>query len=96
MSKRFSFKATLICICLFLVLERAAQAQSDVTQPGDPIIASSSNSPGSEGVANAIDNTQAKYLNFDTRNPNKSAVGVRRFSFGRRHARHRHDHSVGQ
>src|SRR5438552_2659472 len=40
-------------------------AQSDVTQPGDPIVASSSNSPGSEGVANAIDNTQAKYLNFD-------------------------------
>src|SRR5947207_1909200 len=39
---------------------------TDVTQPGDPIIASSSFSPGSEGVANAIDNTQAKYLNFDT------------------------------
>src|SRR5207249_4844413 len=35
----------------------------DVTQPGDPVIASSSNSPGSEGVANAIDNTEAKYLN---------------------------------
>src|SRR5687767_13088004 len=41
-------------------------AQSDVTQPGDPVIASSVNSPGSEGVANAIDNTQAKYLNFDS------------------------------
>src|SRR5262245_34320067 len=46
----------------------AAQAQGDVTQPGDPIVASSSNSPGSEGVANAIDNTQAKYLNFDLDN----------------------------
>jgi hypothetical protein len=47
----------------------ALWAQSDVTQPGDPIIASSSNSPGSEGVANAIDNQQTKYLNFDSRTP---------------------------
>ena len=38
----------------------------DVTQPGDPIIASSPNSPGSEGVANAIDNNTTKYLNFDS------------------------------
>jgi len=46
-----------------------AQAQlSDVTQPGDPIVGSSNNNPGSEGVANAIDNTQAKYLNFDILN----------------------------
>src|SRR5437899_3316279 len=29
---------------------------SDITQPGDPIVATSNNSPGSEGVANAIDN----------------------------------------
>ncbi len=42
-----------------------AQAQLNVVQPTDPIIASSSNNPGSEGVANAIDGTQAKYLNFD-------------------------------
>src|SRR5439155_5209599 len=41
-------------------------APRDVTQPGDPIIASSSNSPGSEGVANAIDNQPTKYLNFDS------------------------------
>src|SRR3989441_644246 len=40
-------------------------APTDVTQPGDPIVASSANSPGSEGVANAIDDTQNKYLNFD-------------------------------
>jgi hypothetical protein len=46
-----------------------ANAQSDVTQPGDAIIASSANSPGSEGVANAIDNQPTKYLNFDTRTP---------------------------
>ncbi len=42
--------------------------QSDVTQPGDAVIASSDNSPGSEGVANAIDNQPTKYLNFDITN----------------------------
>ena len=60
---------------LMLAGPQTAYAQSDVTQPGDPVIASSSNSPGSEGVANAIDNTQAKYLNFDTRNPNNPPSG---------------------
>lgn len=44
-------------------------APKDVTQPGDPIFASSSNSPGSEGVANAIDGQPTKYLNFDSRTP---------------------------
>src|SRR5438876_315163 len=59
-------------VCLQLaVASFKVNAQSDVTQPGDPIIASSSNSPGSEGVANAIDNTQAKYLNFDSANDAK-------------------------
>src|SRR5439155_1676577 len=38
---------------------------TDITQPGDPIVATSNNSPGSEGVANAIDNAPTKYLNFD-------------------------------
>jgi len=38
---------------------------SDVTQPGDPIVATSTNSPPTEGVANAIDNQPTKYLNFD-------------------------------
>ena len=38
----------------------------DVTQPGDTIYASSPNSPGSEGVANAIDGQPTKYLNFDS------------------------------
>jgi hypothetical protein len=38
----------------------------DVTQPTDDIVASSLNSPGSEGVANAIDDQPGfKYLNFD-------------------------------
>jgi len=62
---------TILCLSFATI----ANAQSDVTQPGDPAIASSGNSPGSEGVANAIDNTQAKYLNFDTRNPNNPPSG---------------------
>ncbi len=37
----------------------------NVLQPSDPIIGSSANTPTSEGVANAIDGTEAKYLNFD-------------------------------
>ena len=41
-------------------------APVDVTQPGDPLIASSDNNPGSERVPNAIDNQPTKYLNFDT------------------------------
>ena len=45
----------------------AAIAQPNILQPGDPISASSANSPGSEGVANAIDGKPTKYLNFDTR-----------------------------
>ena len=35
---------------------------------GDPIVGSSNNTPGSEGVANAIDNQPTKYLNFDRLN----------------------------
>lgn len=46
-------------------------AQQNVLQPGDPIIASSANMPGSEGVANAIDGKPTKYLNFDTRTGGK-------------------------
>ncbi len=46
-------------------LMTSASAQSDITQPGDTIVASSDNSPGSEGVANAIDGQPTKYLNFD-------------------------------
>jgi hypothetical protein len=50
-----------------LSLASPAQAQlSDVTQPGDALIPSSANSPGSEVVANAIDNAPTKYLNFDS------------------------------
>ena len=49
------------------MLVTPAQAQlSDVTQPGDPLIPSSSNSPEGEAVANAIDGQPTKYLNFDS------------------------------
>jgi len=65
---------TLACVAL-VALSGVLQAASDVTQPGDPVIASSDNMPGSEGVANAIDNTDAKYLNFDTRLPDNPPSG---------------------
>ncbi len=54
-----------LTLLLALGAAGAMFAQSDITQPGDPIVATSSNSPGSEGVANAIDNKTTKYLNFD-------------------------------
>ena len=57
---------TTLVLCCLLLQQTTAYAQSDVTQPGDPLIASSGNTPGSEGVANAIDNQPTKYLNFDT------------------------------
>jgi hypothetical protein len=42
-------------------------ASEHITQPGDLIFASSGNSRGSEGVANAIDrNKSTKYLNWDS------------------------------
>ena len=42
---------------------------TDVTQPGDPIVATSGNSPGNEGAERAIDNLlNTKYLNFDKLN----------------------------
>src|SRR5881396_2645004 len=55
------------CLTAMLVaFSGSVRAQlSDVTQPGDPIVPTSNNSPGSEGVANAIDNQPTKYLNFD-------------------------------
>jgi hypothetical protein len=41
----------------------------DLSQPGDLLVPTSANSPGNEGVGNAIDNTSGtKYLNFDKLN----------------------------
>ena len=56
--------ASVLC-GLVVMATTSAWAQKNVLQPGDPIIASSANSPGSEGVANAIDGQPTKYLNFD-------------------------------
>ncbi len=58
-------------VALLVSIGSSAYAQKNVIQPGDSVIASSSNMPGSEGVANAIDGTQAKYLNFDAANDAK-------------------------
>src|SRR6266404_4021831 len=83
MLKLTTAKVGLLALSILLGGFFNARAQSDVTQPGDPIIASSSNSPGSEGVANAIDGKPTKYLNFDSANNAKTsgfivspAVGV--------------------
>src|SRR5436309_3341374 len=58
--------------CLAVVVSMLGLSVSaqllDVTQPGDAIIPTSNNSPGSEGVANAIDNAPTKYLNVDKLN----------------------------
>lgn len=59
----------LVVAALLTATPLLVHAQKNVVQPGDPIIASSANSPGSEGVANAIDGTQAKYLNRDSAAP---------------------------
>ncbi len=46
-----------------------AAVGTDVTVPGDKLVATSSNSPGNEGVTNVIDNDpHTKYLNFDKLN----------------------------
>jgi hypothetical protein len=65
-----------LAIALPVLLTGAAYgqyAQKNVLQPTDPIIASSANSPATENVKNAIDGTQAKYLNFDMANDAKTA-----------------------
>ena len=56
-------------VAVFTTASLALHAQNNVLQPSDLIVASSSNSPGSEGVANVIDGKPTKYLNFDSRNP---------------------------
>ena len=64
-----------VLVSSFLAASSVAYAQS-VAQPGDPVIASSANSPGSEGVANAIDGKPTKYLNFDGSNSKPSGFAV--------------------
>ncbi len=72
--------------CCFQVAEvglLGSLLPQDVTQPGDPVIASSSNGPGSEGPANIIDNKPTKYLNFDTRTGGKPSGFIVSPSLGR-------------
>src|SRR6266516_3086692 len=60
---------SLLCLLAVVLssLSVSLQAQlSDVTSPGDPVIASSPNNPGSEVVGNVIDDQPTKYLNFDS------------------------------
>ncbi|HUF62289.1 MAG TPA: hypothetical protein VMN36_09465, partial [Verrucomicrobiales bacterium] len=59
-----------------LVFPSLVLAQSDVTQPGDPVTGSSTNSPGSETGPNAIDNQPTKYLNFDTTGTTPTPSGL--------------------
>src|SRR5678809_1121886 len=70
----------LIAVIAVLFCGNLSAQLADITQPGDPIIPTSNNSPGSEGVANAIDNQPTKYLNFDKLNTgftvNPSARGL--------------------
>ena len=68
-------KKTIYLALAILTFASAALSQS-VVQPGDPVIASSANSPGSEGVANAIDGKPTKYLNFDGKNSQPSGFIV--------------------
>ena len=55
-----------IIVVLFAVT--TILAQSDVTQPGDPIVGSSANTPISGAVSNAIDDEDTVYLNLDKLN----------------------------
>ncbi len=68
MSKNQAFLFSWV-VALFVMFSGPVSAQlSDITQPSDPIVPTSNNSPGSEGAANAIDNQPTKYLNFDRLN----------------------------
>jgi hypothetical protein len=83
MKKATSPVLSSIVAVLVTVATLTVHAQQDVTQPGDPVVASSSNSPGSEGVANAIDGKPTKYLNFDTRTGGKPSGFIVTPSIGR-------------
>src|SRR5258705_285647 len=62
---KLSLLSGLIALFVFAFAGPLHAQLSDITQPGDPIVPTSNNSPGSEAVANAIDNAPTKYLNFD-------------------------------
>jgi hypothetical protein len=64
---------------LIFTPEAATTALVDVTTPADAITGFGGTSPGAEGVANAINNTTGKYLNFGkdpTSSPFEGPVGL--------------------
>jgi hypothetical protein len=66
MNQKLRFNAKWFAVALALL--STAYGQQDITRPGDPVLASSGNSPAGEGVGNVIDNQSAtKYLNFDSK-----------------------------
>ena len=82
---RFRFVRTAarlaVCSALSAAVGLTSAHAQDITAPGDPIVGTSTNTPGAEGVANSIDNRiNTKYLNFDRLNTGftvtPSTIGV--------------------
>jgi hypothetical protein len=72
MNQKLRFNAKWFAVALALL--STAYGQQDITRPGDPVLASSGNSPAGEGVGNVIDNQSAtKYLNFDNAKGEKAS-----------------------
>ncbi|MCF7764364.1 MAG: immunoglobulin domain-containing protein [Verrucomicrobia bacterium] len=72
MNQKLRFHAKWFVVALALL--STAYGQQDVTRPGDPVLASSGNSPAGEGVGNVIDNKpETKYLNFDNAKGEKAS-----------------------
>src|SRR5262245_38877457 len=63
--RRRIFGGLISLLSLPFIMPALLFGASDVTTPGDLIVGTSSNTPGAEGAANAIDNQLTKYLNFD-------------------------------
>ena len=57
MNQKLRFNAKWFAVALALL--STAYGQQDITRPGDPVLASSGNSPAGEGVGNVIDNQSA-------------------------------------
>jgi uncharacterized repeat protein (TIGR01451 family) len=66
MQPKYALRAKSVIMVLAVLTSVFIRAQENVLRPGDSILASSANSPVSEGVANAIDGQTTKYLNSDT------------------------------
>lgn len=83
MSLRHHLFMSVACTLTLVLIStsRTQAALTDVTAPGDLLVATSNNSPGAEGVANAIDNNvNTKYLNFDRLNTGFTVTPASGFS----------------